>query len=750
METRAGTGAAGATAGVPGAGPEVPGRAGRRHIAVLRVFPGLHRLAATLDRIEGARGHLLLWAPVFLGAGIGLWFALRLEPGPRLYGAAAVAAALSAGPWLAGLPRVRLPAAAAFLLALGFLAAGARAHLVAAPVLSFRYYGPVEGRVVMIDRSFSDQIRLTLDRVTLTDVAPWKLPAQVRVALHGDQGGFRAEPGLTVRLLAHLAPPEGPVAPGGFDFQRLAWFSRLGAVGYTRKPVEVVAPPEAGAGGLAGHRARMRISAAMQREIPGQPGAFAAALLTGDRSGISAATNAAMRASNLSHLISISGLHMGLLTGFVFGALRTGIALVPPLALRIPAKKIAAFAALWAATGYLWLAGPNVATERAYVMAAVMLVAVLADRRAISLRSVAIAALILLMLEPESLVEPGFQMSFGATVALIVCFQPWARIAPRLPAPLRPVAMLVLSSFVAGMATAPIAAAHFNRVPEYGLVANLLAVPVMGILVMPFGVIAGLLAPLGLAALPLWVMGLGCRWILAVAEGVAGLDGAVWAVPAPPPGALPLLALGGIAAALLPGVWRLAGAGLAVLAFALWSGAARPALLVAGDGALLGLMGPEGRALSKPKGAGFVASAWLEDDGDTATQDRAAARPGFAVAKGEVRAELGGRVIVQLTGKSGPDRVAAACRDGALVILAGTARAEDRALTAGTGAGGTATERTATEGTATGRACDLWDQPRLRRTGALAIDAAEGGGLRITTAREVSGPRLWTNPPRRK
>ncbi|MBC7141686.1 MAG: ComEC/Rec2 family competence protein, partial [Rhodobacteraceae bacterium] len=462
-------------------------------------------LTGPLEALGAARGRLLPWAPVFLSVGIGLYFALRVEPGAGSLAAAglvAVAATLAA---LRGPDLARVPATGLALVAGGLLLAAARTHLVSAPVLTFRYYGPVEGRIVDIDRSFSDQLRLTLDRVVLEDVAPDRTPARVRVALHGDQGFTDPQPGLTVILSGHLSPPEGPVEPGGFDFQRLAWFSRLGGVGYTRSPVLAIAPPEGGLP-LMAFRMRRAISTAMQARMEGQPGAFAAALMTGDRSGVTQATNDALRGSNLSHLISISGLHMGLLTGFVFASCRYGLALFAPLALRLDTRKLAAFLALLAATFYLILAGPNVATRRAFVMAAVMLVAVLADRRAISLRSVAIAALIVLILEPESLVEPGFQMSFGATVALIVAFKPWTKAQHRAPAVLRPVAMLLLSSMAAGFATAPIAAAHFNRIAEYGLLANFLAVPLMGIVVMPAGVVAALLSGIGLAGPALWVM----------------------------------------------------------------------------------------------------------------------------------------------------------------------------------------------------------------------------------------------------
>ncbi|OYX44312.1 MAG: hypothetical protein B7Z02_06055 [Rhodobacterales bacterium 32-67-9] len=675
-------------------------------------------LTGPLEALVAARGRLLPWAPVFLSLGIGLYFALRVEPGVEVLAAAALFAALLMLVALRGPDLVRVPATGLALIAGGMLLASARTHLVAAPVLTFRYYGPVEGRIVGIDRSFSDQLRLTLDRVVLEDVAPDRTPARVRVALHGDQGFTDPRPGLTVILSAHLSPPDGPVEPGGFDFQRLAWFSQLGGVGYTRSPVLAIAPPEGGLP-LMAFRMRRAISSAMQARMEGQPGAFAAALMTGDRSGVTQATNDALRGSNLSHLISISGLHMGLLTGFVFASCRYGLALIAPLAVRLDTRKLAALLALFAAIFYLILAGPNVATRRAFVMAAVMLVAVLADRRAISLRSVAIAALIVLFLEPESLVEPGFQMSFGATVALIVAFKPWAGVQRRIPAPLRPVAMLVLSSLAAGFATAPIAAAHFNRIAEYGLLANFLAVPLMGIVVMPAGVVAALLSGLGLAAPALWVMEKGTWAILLVAGWVSGLDGAVVAVPTPPPATLPLMALGGIAVMIgRPLALRAAGGAAAVAALALWGMAERPALLVAGDGSIIGVMGERGRALSKPKGAGFVAKSWLEDDGDLALQEDAFTRPGLSGATGAFQTRVAGQPAWHFTGKGAAIRAAEACAGEGLVILS-----------------------TEWDGPApTG--CRLYDVSKLRQTGALAVYADEGG-LRIVSAKEVAGNRLW-------
>lgn len=681
-------------------------------VLVRAVFGGLGAPSAAM---VAARAELFLWAPVALSLGIGAYFAWWGEPGQEVWAGAAALATFGALLWWRGPEALGFPAAILTLAACGLLLAGVRAQTVSAPVLGFRYYGPVEGRIVEIDRSGTDRIRLTLDQVVLARFAPDRTPARVRISLHGDQSHLDPAPGLRVMATAHLSPPSGPAAPGAYDFRRQAWFAQLGAVGYARAPVMVAAPPEAGHWAMAGHRLRMRLSAAIQARIPGQPGAVASALMTGDRSGITEATNASMRASNLYHIISISGLHMGMLAGFVFAALRYGLAATGSLALRWPTKKIAAAAALVAATIYLWLAGPQVATQRAYLMAAVMLLAVLFDRRAFSLRSVALAALILLLWEPESLTEPGFQMSFGATVALILSYQPWSRISPHLPALLRPVAMLLVSSLAAGLSTSPIAAAHFGRMSEYGLVANLLAVPVMGVLVMPAGVVAAILAPLGLAGPALWAMELGTIWMILVSDWVAGLDGAVIAVPAPPALVLPLMAGGAVVAVLARGAARSLGLVAVIAAFVFWLPAPRPDALIAPEGELVGLMTRTGRALSKT-GASFVANNWLEADGDTALAETAAARAGFDGPKGSRRARFGNRMIVHLTGKSAAERLAEHCQDGALVVLAGVAPTEPSGD------------------------CDLWDQVRLRETGAVAL----WGDGRQETVTGYSGRRLWS------
>lgn len=668
--------------------------------------------------LDRQRGALFPWVPVLFGMGIAIYFALGWEPGRGTWAGVGLTLAvlLLTGWWLdeGWRPFVIVP----LLVLSGFATAGLRAHSVAETVLAFRYYGPVEGRIVAIDRSASDAVRLTLDRVRLRGVPPDRTPARVRIALHGQQGYLTPEPGLTVIATAHLSPPGGAVEPGGYDFRRQAWFQRLGAVGYTRVPVLAYAAPEGSEISLAIERLRLRISSAVQEVLPAPAGGFAAAITTGDRSGMDREILEALRASNLAHLLAISGLHMGLLTGFVYAALRLGLAAVPGLALSRPIRKFAAVGALLSGALYLALSGGNVATERAFIMVSVMFVAVLVERRAVTLRSVAVAALIVLTLRPEALYGPGFQMSFAATTALVAVYgaltgREWS--PARWPAWSRMVGGVALSSFVAGLATAPIAAAHFNQVPHYGLVANILAVPLMGAVIIPAAVLAACLAPLGLAWIGLKLMEWPILWIVAVAEHVASWPGAVSPVIAPGPAVLPILALGALWVVIVQGPGRFAGAPLIALALLLWAGAERPVALITESGGLVGIMTEEGRALSKARGEGFAAESWLENDGDRSSQAEAHAR--LQVGDGPRLFEIDGLTILHATGKGAASEALKRCQEVTAVVV-------NVAVDSPSG-------------------CTVFDARRLTETGALAV-IRQRDGPRLVTARDKAGLRLWS------
>jgi competence protein ComEC len=670
--------------------------------------------------IDEQRGTLFHWVPVLFAIGIGTYFGLPSEPlRAQWWGIVlAMAAGLGVG-WRVG-PQGRVWTTAVLLCLAGFSVAGLRAHQVGEARLGFRYYGPIEGRIVAIDRSASDAVRLTLDRVVLRDMDITRTPTRIRVALHGQQGFIDPEPGLTIILTGHLSPPGGPVEPGGYDFQRQAWFAGLGAVGYTRTPVLAIATHERAGLSLGIYGLRMRMSQAVRDALPGRAGAFAAAITTGDRSGMDQGVLEALRAANLAHLLAISGLHMGLLTGFVFGAFRFLFALIPAIVLYRSSRKFAAVGALAAGAIYLALSGGNVATERAFIMVAVMFTAILVDRRAITLRAVAVAALIVLMLRPEALYGPGFQMSFAATTALVAVYgalrsHNWQ--SSRWPRWARIIGGVTLSSFVAGMATAPIAAAHFNQIPHFGLLANVVSVPLMGAIIMPAAVLAAILAPFGLAWIGLKAMEWPILWILGVAETVADLPGALSFVVAPGPAVLPLLALGMLSFVIVAGRMRFAGLPLCAAAFVLWSIAERPAVLISETGSLVGLMTPTGRALSKPRGDGFAALSWLENDGDPALQAVAYDRGGFQE-DGRLRQfSLGQARLLHATGKQASAVAIADCADFDMVIVNVPASAP--------------------------KTCTVYDLKRLRSTGALALSISEER-LRVVTARKATGARLWS------
>lgn len=681
-----------------------------------------------MARLDHQRGALFPWVPVCLGIGIGGYFTLPVEPSSMAWAGLAVVLALGIGalclgawrwPWIAAL----------VLIGTGAGLGGIRTATVEAPVLAFRYYGPVEGRIVKIDRSGSDAVRLTLDRVVLERTVPERVPDRVRISLHGDEQWLDPAPGQIIGITGHLSAPDGPIEPGGFDFRRMAWFDRIGAVGYSRTPAVLLEPPGSA---LPIARLRARIATGVRAALPGDTGAFAAGITTGDRSGIAAETLDALRVSNLAHLLAISGLHMGLLTSVVFGLLRFLLALPSSIALNWPIKSIAAGGALAAGAFYLALSGGNVATQRAFVMAAVILVAVMLGRRAMTLRAVAVAATLILVWRPEAMSEPGFQMSFSATVALVWVFR-LLRDKGLGSGVVRWVATLVISSAIAGAATAPFGAAHFNQLSQYGLIANILSVPLMGIVVMPGAVLAAVLAPFGLAWVGLAVMAPAIDWILSVAIWVAALEGAAIPIIAPGPWVLPLLAVGALFVILWRGQARWIGLTPVALAFLLWSDVERPAVLIDSQGALVGVMTSEGRALSKPRGGSFAARVWLENDGDRVDQLTAANRwvdgiglfaNGMAatqrttLATNKIEGEL---TVLHIHGRDNAARALAACHEGYIVVTSAELGERQK------------------------RDCLLFDRTVLARTGAISI-GSQNGRTTVHTVSDQSGQRPWTHP----
>lgn len=480
---------------------------------------------------------------------------------------------------------------------------------------------PLTGWLGAIERSGSGRQRLVI-RVPAIDERP---AYSVRVL--GDPGDLR--PGDPVSVEAVLSPPRPAAMPGGYDFAFHAFFARIAATGYAVAPAQPA--PDLAADGVQRWIAqlRWRMAERIARQVPGRSGALAAALLTGDRSRLDPADVDALRSAGLGHMLAISGMHMGLFAGGVFFAVRMMAAGLGGWSRRHDPAIPAALAALIAAALYLAVSGGAIPTQRAFIMTVSALGAVLARRRVLSFHTLAIAMTAVLLLTPEAVVTPGFQMSFAAVAALIAAAQVWQAKRPP-PAPLDPgrglrqfFGGLGMTSLVAGVATSGFAAFHFHRIAAWGLIGNLIVMPVFTLLVMPAGVLALFLMPLGLDAVPLAVMGWGLDLVLTLAHMVADWPGAERAIPSAPGWVLALYGCGFAIACAARGLWRAPGIGVMLIAMAIWATGPRPDLFVTRDGVVLA-QGEDaaGWAVSDRRRSRFPVRVFLEAEGERERPDR--------------------------------------------------------------------------------------------------------------------------------
>jgi len=587
-------------------------------------------LAETLRawaRAEAGAGRLLPWVPVAFGAGIALYFTVDREP--VLSVAAALAIGLCATAFLLRRSRFFPVLVMIAAVAAGFATATSKTARVSHTVLARSIYsvslsGFVETRDIR-DRTDRFVLRVTRMDSARDQVRLERVRLSVKKGTAPDVGSF-------VELKARLLPPLAPLRPGAYDFSRDMFFQGIGASGFAMGAIKTVEAPEGGGLALryAGFMQGLRdaIDARIRARLDGDERAIATALLTGRRDAISEPVNDAMFISGLGHVLSISGYHMAVVAGVVFFAVRALLALIPGLTVSFPIKKSAAVAALFAATFYLLLSGAEVATQRSFLMTAVVLIAVMVDRRAVTFRTLAVAALIVLAIAPEALVHPSFQMSFAATLGLVALVQIGM---PRLFATPdssttakvalwggRELVTLTLASLIAGFATTPYAAFHFHRIAPYGVLANLAAMPVVSALVMPAGILGLLAMPFGCDGFFWWLMGIGIDWMIVVSRWVANLPGAIGRMPAFGIGPLIAASLGVILMGLLRTPLRWSGA-LVLALGVVWAVAARqPDILISGDGHNVAARGKDGRLhLMRTGKDAFLVKEWLAADADS-------------------------------------------------------------------------------------------------------------------------------------
>lgn len=693
----------------------------------------LRRSIASAARAQ--EGRAFLWSPVALAVGIGLYFSLMQEP--------PVAVAAAAG--LAGLATVWFGRAAplivlAGLVACGFALAKLRTETVAAPMLHATT-GEVAltGRVLAVDRTSKGRIAITLEPDAIEGVAPDRMPRALRLSALAKSG--LPPTGARIAAKARLQPVPSPVMPGGFDYGRQLFFQGVGGMGRITSPVQTldahVPFTDYLAAAIADTRAVMgeRIKAVLEEPYA----SFAEALITGERSSIPKAINQSLIVSGLFHILSISGLHMWLVAGGVFWTVRAGLALIPALALRFPIKKWAAAAALAMGLFYMLLAEGGVATERSFLMIAIVFFAVLVDRPAVSTRNLAIAALGVLLLTPEAAVEASFQMSFLAVAGLVAFYEWWGAVkaargaaAPERGPVLRvlwwmgsaTVASLVTTVIAGSMSSIP-AAWHFGRLSPYGIIANGLAIPVTGLIVMPAALIAAVLMPFHLEALPLTVMGQGLKLVIFISDSVAALPGAAMITPQPPALPMLLLATGAVTLCLLRGWIRLTGALLMIagLACSVMLPRPLPDILVERAGAIVAVRNADGLLVpALPKRARFTVEKWLSTDGDEAAAGEAAKRTAWTCTANRCDAMVKGKRVAYVHDAEGKP---IACDGLAVLVSDAPLRGACRGVPL-------RIDR-----------FDLW------KNGAYAVTFG-ADETTVTTARAGQGARPWVAVPERR
>jgi competence protein ComEC len=690
---------------------------------------GLARGAAERARawaaIEVGPGRLVPWLAIAFGCGIAIYFAIDREPAPWAAGlllAAAVVATVLARHRPLAFPLALGAAALAAGLATATVKRAIIAHpVLVAPIWNVEIAGFVESRE---ERERADRIVVRVERMAGPRVG--EALERVRVSV---RKGTAPAVGAFVEFKARLSPPLEPLRPGGYDFAREMYFNRIGASGFVLGRIRVAETPHAPSIRLRYAMVldgmREAIDQRIRAVLPGDKGAIASAVITGKRDAISPPVNEAMYVSGLAHVLSISGYHMAVVAGIIFFALRAVFALLPAFSNRHPIKKWAALAALGAAAFYLVLSGAEVATQRSFIMIAIVLIGIMVDRPTLTFRTLTVAAFIVLLLAPEAIVHPSFQMSFAATLALVAGYQhglPWMSGGgrTRLAAKIalwggREIAGLLLVSLLAGTATIPFIAYHFHRISPYGVIANLIAMPAVSVWVMPAGIFGVMSMPLGLDGFWWGLMGHGIDWMISIAQWVTSFPGALGRVAAFGTGPLLLCSAGLVVLCLLKTPLRLIGAFLIGGAVVLMVRTPQPDVMIAADGSAVAVRGEGGRlAMVKSGSDVFAWREWLAADAD-------ARNPKDPTLGEGIRCDGQGCV--------------ARLRDGAFVAIPKTMAAfeEDcrRAVLVVTG-------RDAPPGCAT----IVIDRQVWRRSGAITLQR-RGNGFEMTLSRPPGYDRPW-------
>jgi len=581
---------------------------------------GFSRFSARLEALfEAERAQLPLWLPVGLLTGIAAWFFLPDWTAWAAFLFLSVGATLGFLASAGGTRWGRALAIFSLAAALGCALIWWRAEQTAAPRIEREGLQQLNANVESVQMLAAEEAVRLVVRPTGEGQ-----PVRLRVKVDRDKVPEGLVPGATISLRAWIMPPAPMAVPGGYDFSRAAWFQQIGGTGRALD-ISVTAAPagQSLSARIAGWRQSL---SAHVRETLGSngEGGIAAALATGDQFGIPEADAEAMRRSGLAHLLSVSGLHLTAVVGAVMLLTLKLLALSPALALRFRLILVAAAAGALAGVAYTLLTGAEVPTVRSCIAALLVLLGIVLGREALTLRLVAVGALLVLLLWPESLPGASFQMSFAAIVAIIALHE-----NPRVQAwvsrrdefwPLRVgrfIFGLMLTGLAVELALMPIALFHFHKAGLYGALANVVAIPLTTFIIMPLEALALLFDTIGLGAPFWWLTGQALALLLWLAHTTAAAPGAVALLPAMPTAAFTLMMAGGLWICLWRTRWRRWGM-IPVAVGALWALLTpAPDLIVTGDGRHLALRTEDGRlAILRSRAGDYVRDTLAEAGGN--------------------------------------------------------------------------------------------------------------------------------------
>lgn len=569
--------------------------------------------------LERENDQLPLWFPVGIGSGIGIW---QVTGDKGLFPLLVLTLSLILFGVVLGFQRrlARVLTFSAIALLIGFAAIALKSASVAEPILQKVWTGTLHGRVEKVEYVGAREVV----RLEIETGEGLSLPPKIRLNLTQEQiGAASLNTGAFVQVRARLMPPNGPILPGSYDFARRAWFQQIGATGRALGPLTLY---KSDTSSYPIPDVRNFLTRHVIAQMPEGTGEIGAALITGDQANIDPVDAQAMRDSGMAHLLSISGLHVTAVVGFLFLLSSRFLALFPSVALRFPVPLLAAGFAALGAISYTLLAGAEVPTVRSCIAALLILLAMALGREALTLRLVSVGAIIVLLFWPEAMAGPSFQLSFAAVATIVILHEAgWmARWTERRDEALiarasRSIVALIVTGIAIEFILAPITLYHFHRTGMYSAFANVIAIPLTTFVVMPAQAIALILDLGGMGAPAWWIAGQGIDIILILARSVSSLPCAVTMMPAMPSWALVLMVFGGLWVGLLKSQVRFAGLLLLVIGLSAMLSAPRPDVLVTSDGKHLAVAETNGRvALLRARTGEYIRDMMLESVGTLA------------------------------------------------------------------------------------------------------------------------------------